>query len=60
MKSGDKNYQKKEMITPVEKSGSVQIETEELIAIVAKSVNTAKGSNKLQSLIEYLVLIIDY
>ncbi len=42
-----KIIKKKEMIKPVKKLASVYIETEELIAIVAKSIITAKRNNKL-------------
>jgi len=42
-----KIIRKKEMIKPVEKLDSVYIETEELIAIVAKSIVTAKRNNNL-------------
>ena len=38
---------KKEMISPAEKIEIVSLETEELIAIVGKSISTAKRNNKL-------------
>jgi len=40
---------KKEMIKPVTKLEGIYRETEELIAIVAKSITTAKKNNALQS-----------
>ena len=42
-----KIIRKKEMIKPVKKLESVYTETEELIAIVAKSIITAKKNNAL-------------
>lgn len=36
---------KKEMIKPVQKLKSISNETEELIAIIAKGINPAKGNN---------------
>ncbi len=44
-----KIIRKKEMIKPIKKSDSVCTETEELIAIIAKSIITAKRNNKLKS-----------
>ena len=42
-----KIIRKREMIKPVKKSDSVYTETEELIAIIAKSIITAKKNNTL-------------
>ena len=42
-----KIIRKKEMIKPVEKLSNVYAETEELIAVIAKSIVTAKTNNKL-------------
>ncbi|MCW3107814.1 MAG: hypothetical protein JWQ09_2320 [Segetibacter sp.] len=41
-----KIIRKKEMVKPITKLDSVYTETEELIAIVAKSIITAKNNNK--------------
>jgi four helix bundle protein len=43
-----KIIRKKEMITPVSKLDGIYMETEELIAIIAKSVKTAKKNRSLQ------------
>jgi hypothetical protein len=47
MQNRIKSYRKKEMIKPVTKLDGVYKETEELIAIVAKSISTAKKNSSL-------------